>query len=133
MEQLDYNLLLRWFAEFSMDDKVWHHSTFTKNRNRLLEGDIARRFFAEVLAQADLLSKNHFSVDGTVIEAWASHKSYRPKDEDEPPRGSGRNPTVDYRSQKRKHDTHESKANPDALLYKKTKVARPNSVIKVIC
>jgi len=124
MEQLDYNLLFRWFVGFSMDDKVWHHSTFTKNRDRLLEGDIARRFFAEVLkqaAQADLLSTEHFSVDGTVIEAWASHKSYRPKDEEEPPGGGGRNPTVDFRGQKRKRDTHESKTDPEALLYRKNK------------
>jgi len=124
MEQLDYNLLFRWFVGFSMDDCVWHHLTFTKNRDRLLEGDIARRFFAEVLkqaAQADLLSKEHFSVDGTMIEAWASHKSYRPKDEDDPPRGGGRNPTVDFRGQKRKRDTHESKTDPKALLYRKSK------------
>ena len=86
MEQINYNLLFRWFVGFSMDDEVWDHSTFTKNRDRLLGGDVARRFFAQVLdqaARADLLSKEHFSVDGTMIEALASLKSYRPKDEDD--------------------------------------------------
>ncbi|WP_419588302.1 IS5 family transposase, partial [Thiolapillus sp.] len=121
MEQLDYNLLFRWFVGFSIEDPVWHHSTFTKNRDRLLEGDIARQFFAQVLAQADqahLLSKEHFSVDGTVLEAWASHKSYRPKDDETPPKGGGRNPSVDFRGQKRKRDTHESKTDPDAFMYR---------------
>ena len=123
MEQLDYNLLFRWFVGFSIEDPVWHHSTFTKNRDRLLEGDIARQFFAQVLAQADqahLLSKEHFSVDGTVLEAWASHKSYRPKDDETPPKGGGRNPSVDFWGQKRKRDTHESKTDPDAFMYRKS-------------
>ena len=125
MERIDYNLLFRWFVGFSMDDKVWHHSTFTKNRDRLLEGEVAHQFFARVLGQAqaaDLLSKEHFSVDGTLIEALASLKSYRPKDEDEPPtKGGGRNPTVDFRGEKRSRDTHESKTDPDALLFRKSK------------
>lgn len=97
---------------------------FSKNRDRLLEGEVSHRFFSQVLSQAeqaDLLSKEHFSVDGTLIEALASHKSYRPKDEDEPPGGGGRNPTVDFRGEKRCRDTHESKTDPDAYLYKKTK------------
>ena len=88
MEQIDYNLLFRWFVGFSMDDEVWDHSTFTKNRDRVLGGEVAQRFFAQVLDQADradLLSKEHFSVDGTLIESLASQKSYRPKDEDDPP------------------------------------------------
>ena len=126
MEQIDYNLLFRWFVGFSMDDKVWDHSTFSKNRDRLLEGEVAHRFFAEVLAQArkaGLLSKEHFSVDGTLIEALASHKSYRPKDEDGPPGGGGRNPSVDFHGEKRSRDTHESKTDPDALLFKKSKGA----------
>jgi len=125
VEQIDYNLLFRWFVGFSMDDKVWHHSTFTKNRDRLLEGEVAHKFFAQVLEQAradDLLSKEHFSVDGTLIEALASLKSYRPKDEDEPPtQGGGRNPTVDFRGEKRSRDTHESRTDPDALLFRKSK------------
>ena len=124
MEQIDYNLLFRWFVGFSMDDEVWDHSTFSKNRDRLLEGEIAHRFFAEVLGQAEragLLSKEHFSVDGTLIEALASLKSYRPKDEDEPPtQGGGRNPSVDFRGEKRCRETHESKTDPDARLFKKS-------------
>jgi transposase len=124
MEQINYNLLFRWFVGFSMDDEVWNHSTFTKNRDRLLEGEVAHRFFAEVLSQADragLLSKEHFSVDGTLIEALASLKSYRPKDEDGPPGGGGgRNPSVDFHGEKRCRDTHESKTDKDALLFKKS-------------
>ncbi len=111
--------------DFSIDDKVWYHSTFIKNRDRLLEGEVAHQFFAQVLEQslaADLLSKEHFSVDGTLIEALASLKSYRPKDEDEPPtKGGGRNPTADFRGEKRSRETHESKRDPDALLFRKSK------------
>ena len=125
VEQIDYNLLFRWFVGFSLDDRVWHHSTFTKHRDRLLEGEVAHKFFARVLEQAraaDLLSNEHFSVDGTLIEALASLKSYRPKDEDEPPtRGGGRNPSVDFRGEKRRRQTHESKTDPDALLFSKSK------------
>jgi len=124
MEQLDYNLLFRWFVGFSMDDKVWNHSTFSKNRDRLLAGEIAHRFFAQVAKQADeagLVSKEHFSVDGTLIEALASLKSYRSKDDNEPPEGGGRNPSVDFHGEKRSRDTHESKTDKDALLFKKSK------------
>ena len=124
MEQIDYNLLFRWFVGFSMDDKVWNHSVFSKNRDRLLEGEVSHRFFARVLSQAedaDLLSKEHFSVDGTLIEALALHKSYRPKDEDGPPGGGGRNPTVDFHGEKRSRDTHESKTDKDAYLFRKSK------------
>jgi transposase len=123
MEQINYNLLFRWFVGFSLDDKVWNHSVFSKNRDRLLEGEVSHRFFAQVLSQAeraDLLSKEHFSVDGTLIEALASHKSYRPKDEGGMPSGGGRNPTVDFRGEKRSRDTHESKTDPDAYLFKKS-------------
>ncbi len=126
MEQINYNLLYRWFVGFSMDDEVWDHSTFTKNRDRLLAGEVAHRFFAQVLSQAeaaDLLSKEHFSVDGTLIEALASLKSYRPKDEDGPPGGGGRNPSVDFHGEKRSRDTHESKTDKDAYLFKKSKGA----------
>jgi transposase len=124
MEQINYNLLFRWFVGFSMDDEVWDHSTFTKNRDRLLGGAVAHRFFAEVLARADqagLLSQEHFSVDGTLIEALASLKSYRPRDEEGPPGDGGRNPTVDFRGEKRSRETHESKTDPDALLLRKSK------------
>ena len=126
MEQVDYNLLFRWVVGFSMNDKVWEHPTFSKNRDRLLEGEVAHRFFAKVLAQvrkAGLLSKEHFSIDGTLIRALASHKSYRPKYEDSPPGGGGRNPSMDFYGEKRLRDTHESKTNPDALLFKKSKGA----------
>lgn len=124
MEQINYNLLFRWFIGFSMNDEVWDHSSFTRNRDRVLSGEVAHRFFAEVLSQADgagLLSREHFSVDGTLIEALASLKSYRPKDEDEPPGGGGRNRNVDFHGEKRSRDTHESKTDKDALLFKKSK------------
>ena len=99
MEQLDYNLLFRWFVGLGMDDAVWSPTTFTKNRDRLLDGDIAAAFFEAVLIHADtarLLSDEHFTVDGTLLEAWASQKSFRPRDQD-PPSDSGGNPTVNFR------------------------------------
>ena len=103
IEQLDYNLLFRWFVGLGMDDPMWNHSTFSKNRDRLLAGDIAQAFFTEVLAAAKsqrLLSDDHFTVDGTLLEAWASHKSVRPKDEGRsaPPDDPG-NPTVNFRGE----------------------------------
>ena len=124
MEQVNFNLLFRWFVGFSMDDEAWDHSTFTNNRDLLLSGEVAHRFVAEVLGQADragLLSKKRFSVDGTLIEALASLKSYRPKDEDGPPGDGIRKPSVDFHGEKRSRDTHESKTDKDALLFKKTK------------
>jgi transposase len=123
VEQTDYHLLFRWFVGFSMDDAVWDHSSFTKNRDRLLGGEVARRFFELVLGQANragLLSKEHFSVDDTLLEALALHKSYRPKNEDAPG-GSSRNRHIDFPGEKRRRDTHESKTDKDALLFKKTK------------
>ena len=128
MEQLDYNLLFRWFVGLNMDDAVWDPTVFTKNRERLLAGDIAQGFFDQVLAQAyarDLVSLEHFSVDGTLLEAWASQKSFQPKAEgvppgDEPPRApTGRNPSVDFHGQARRNDTHQSTTEPEARLYKK--------------
>lgn len=121
MEQLDYNLLFRWFVGLGMDDAVWSPTTFTKNRDRLLDGDVASAFFDAVLIHADaarLLSDEHFTVDGTLLEAWASHKSFRPRDE-EPPTGSGGNPTVNFHGQRRRNDTHRSTTDPDARLYRK--------------
>jgi transposase len=121
MEQLDYNLLFRWFVGLGIDDAVWAPTTFTKNRDRLLTGDIAAAFFDAVLIHADtarLLSDEHFSVDGTLLEAWASHKSFRPRDE-EPPTGGGGNPTVNFHGQRRRNDTHRSTTDPDARLYRK--------------
>lgn len=124
MEQLDYNLLFRWFVGLSMDDPVWDHSTFSKNRDRLLGSDVALAFFVSVREQAEaagFLSDEHFTVDGTLIEAWASLKSVRPKDNDLPPSGASRNPTVNFRGEKRINDTHASITDPQARLYKKGK------------
>jgi len=124
MEQLDYNLLFRWFVGLNMDDPVWDPTVFTKNRDRLLEGDVAEAFFELVLEQArrqQLLSKEHFTVDGTLIEAWAGQKSFRRKGHgpSEPPDDPG-NPTVDFRGEKRRNDTHQSTTDPDSRLYKKS-------------
>jgi transposase len=123
MEQLDYNLLFRWFVGLGMDDAVWSPTTFTKNRDRLLDGDIAAAFFDAVLIHADterLLSDEHFTVDGTLLESWASQKSFRPRDE-EPPSGGGGNPTVNFHGQRRTNATHQSTTDPDARLYKKAR------------
>ena len=122
MEELDYSVLYRWFVGLSMDDPVWDATTFTKNRERLLRGDVADAFFAAVLAaiRADgLLSDEHFTVDGTLLEAWASHKSFRPKDDDHPPPDDPKNPTVNFHGQPRRNDTHQSTTDPEARLYKK--------------
>jgi transposase len=123
MEQLEYNLLFRWFVGLGMDDAVWSPTTFTKNRDRLLDGDIASAFFEAVLLHAEterLLSDEHFTVDGTLLEAWASQKSFRPRDEEPPPDGGG-NPTVDFHGQHRSNATHQSTTDPDARLYKKAR------------
>src|SRR6478752_10210833 len=125
MEQLDYNLLFRWFVGLSIDDPVWDATVFCKNRDRLLDGDIAARFFVAVLNLPQvrkLLSSEHFSVDGTLIEAWASMKSFVPKDGSKPPPGKGqdggggRNVERDFHGEKRKNDTHSSTTDPDARL-----------------
>jgi transposase len=122
MERLDFDLLFRWFVGLGIDDPVWDHSTFSKNRDRLLEGDVATRFLATLLDRPKvrrLLSNEHFSVDGTLIQAWAGMKSFRPKGgDDEPPRGS-RNPSQDFRGERRSNATHASSTDPDALLYRK--------------
>ena len=122
-ERLEYDLLFRWFVGIGIDDSAWDHSTFSKNRDRLLEGDIAAKFLAAVLAQSQvkkLLSTDHFSVDGTLIEAWASLKSFRPKDEaDDPPSGGGRNAEADFHGKKRSNETHASTSDPDARLYRR--------------
>ena len=125
MERLEFDLLFRWFVGLGIDDPVWDHSVFSKNRDRLLEGEIAAKFLAAVLAQPNvkqLLSSDHFSVDGTLVEAWASMKSLKPRDGgggSEPPAGVGRNAEVDFRGEKRGNDTHVSTSDPDALLYRK--------------
>ncbi len=126
MERLEYDLLFRWFVGIGVDDAAWDHSVFSKNRDRLLEGDIAAKFLAAVLAQPKvkkLLSNDHFSVDGTLIEAWASMKSVKPKDgaAEPPAQGGGRNAEADFHGQKRSNDTHASTTDPDARLYRKGK------------
>ena len=127
MEQLNYNLLFRWFVGLSADDQVWNATVFCKNRDRLLDGDIAAKFFANVLnlpQVGKLLSSDHFSVDGTLIEAWASMKSFVPKDGGDLPSGNdhgngGRNAERDFHGEKRKNDTHFSTTDPDARLFRK--------------
>jgi IS5 family transposase len=124
MEQLQYNLLFRWFVGLNMDEPVWVATVFTKNRDRLLEGEIASSFFAGVLAQAraaDLLSDEHFSVDGTLIEAWAGQKSFQRKDggKKQPPDDPG-NPTVNFHGETRRNETHESTTDADARLARKS-------------
>src|ERR687897_3271230 len=123
MERLEFDLLFRWFVGLGADEPVWDHSSFSKNRDRLLDGDIAAKFLAAVLAQPRvkrLLSSEHFSVDGTLIEAWASMKSFKPKDgSGEPPAGGGRNAAANFRGEKRSNQTHASTTDPDARLYRK--------------
>jgi transposase len=122
MEELDYSVLYRWFVGLSLDDSVWDATTFTKNRDRLLDGDIADAFFAEVLAAVraeGLLSDEHFTVDGTLLEAWASHKSFKPKDGPPSPPDDPKNPTVNFHGERRCNDTHQSTTDPEARLYKK--------------
>jgi transposase len=123
MEQLDYNLLFRWFVGMNVDDAVWDVTVFTKNRERLLAADVAKTLFAEVLAQArsrELLSSEHFTVDGTLIEAWASHKSFKRKDgsDRQTPDDPG-NPTVDFHGEQRANATHQSTTDPEARLARK--------------
>ena len=124
MEQVRYNLLFRWFIGLAIDDEVWDHSVFSKNRDRLLEHAVVERFFTEVMRLAEqrkLLSKEHFSVDGTLIQAWASHKSFVPKDGGDPGAGGsgGRNAEADWKGKARSNDTHASTTDPDARLFRK--------------
>ena len=122
MEQLDYNLLFRWFVGLDLDAPVWDVTVFTKNRDRLLEGDVATAFFKQVLAQATahrLLSDEHFTVDGTLIEAWAGQKSFKPKGQVTPPPDDPGNPSVNFRGERRTNATHASTTDPEARLYKK--------------
>jgi transposase len=123
MEELDYSVLFRWFVGLGMDDPVWDATTFTKNRDRLLAGDVAEAFFQEVMAEArvaGLLSDEHFTVDGTLLEAWASQKSFRRRDTPPDVPDDPGNPTVNFRGEERKNDTHQSTTDPDARLYKKS-------------
>jgi transposase len=122
MEEIDYSILFRWFVGMNLDEPVWDVTVFTKNRNRLLEGDVAREFLAEVVGQAELnglTSDEHFTVDGTLIEAWASLKSFQPKGEKKGPPDDPGNPSVDFHGEKRSNQSHESTSDPDALLARK--------------
>jgi transposase len=123
MEEMDYNLLFRWFVGLNADDEVWDATTFTKNRDRLLQADVAKEFLNHVVAQArakGLTSDEHFTVDGTLLEAWASLKSFQPKEGNpSPPPDDPGNPTVNFRGEKRSNQTHESKTDPEALLARK--------------
>jgi len=131
MEQMQYNLLFRWFVGLSVDEPVWHPTVFTKNRDRLLEGAVAEEFFSLIVNQARrkrLLSDDHFTVDGTLIEAWAGQKSFQRKDNDHdplnpPPVDRSSNPTVNWHKEKRSNETHASRTDPMARLYKKTRGA----------
>jgi len=122
MEEIDYSMLFRWFVGMNLDEPVWDATVFTKNRNRLLEGDVAREFLCEVVKQAQakgLTSDEHFTVDGTLIEAWASLKSFQRKDGTNQPPDDPGNPTVNFHGEKRSNQTHESTTDPDALLARK--------------
>jgi transposase len=123
MEEMDYNLLFRWFVGLNADDAVWDATVFTKNRDRLLQADVAKQFLAQVVAQAGargLTSDEHFTVDGTLLEAWASAKSFQPKEEKKtPPPGDPGNPTVNFHGEQRSNDTHESTTDPESQLARK--------------
>ena len=129
MEQLDYNLLFRWFVGLGIDDPVWHPTAFTTNRDRLLEGEVAAKFLAAVLDHAQvrqLLSREHFSVDGTLVEAWASMKSFRPKDGADEPPGGGRNGSRNFHGEQRRNDTHVSTTDGAARLSARAPAKRPS-------
>ena len=123
MERLNFDLLFRWFVGLGIDDEVWDHSVFSKNRDRLLEAEISAKFLAAILTQPEvkrLLSNDHFSVDGTLVQAWASLKSFKAKnDGEQPPPADGRNEEVDFRGEKRSNRTHASTTDRDAMLYRK--------------
>src|SRR5579863_3266134 len=117
MEEIDYSVLFRWFVGMNLDEPVWDVTVFTKNRDRLLDGDVAREFLCEVVKQAQgkgLTSDEHFTVDGTLIEAWASLKSFQRKDQKNPPPDDPGNPSVDFHGEKRSNETHESTTDEDA-------------------
>lgn len=123
-ERLEYDLLFKWFLDLNLEDPAFDPSSFSKNRARLLEHDVAGRFMQAVIEEAQrrrLLSEEHFTVDGTLLEAWASLKSFRPKDDQDPPTGRGRNPERDFRGVPRKNESHASTTDPEARLYTKSK------------
>jgi len=124
MEQLNFNILFRWFVGLGLDDRIWDATVFTKNRRRLLEGEVDVKFFEGILTRArekGLISEEHFTVDGTLIEAWAGQKSFQKKNRPTPPPDDPGNPTINFRGEKRANDTHESKTDPQARLWRKAK------------
>jgi hypothetical protein len=130
MEQLDYNLLYRWFVGLNMDEPMWDVTVFTKNRERLLKGNIAQALFQTVLEQAraqSLLSEEHFTVEGTLIEAWAGQKSFQRRDAPpQPPEDGGSNPTVNFHGEQRRNDTHRSTTDPEASCIANRAGANPS-------
>jgi transposase len=123
MEEIEYSILFRWFVGLNLEEEVWDATVFTKNRDRLLEADVAKQFLARVVAQArekGFVSDEHFTVDGTLLEAWAGAKSFQPKDGRNGPPDDPGNPTVNFRGEKRSNQTHESKTDPDARLARKS-------------
>ncbi len=129
VERIEFDLLFRWFVGLGVDDPVWDATTFTKNRDRLLAGEVAVKFLPAVVARGRvkrLLSSEHLSVDGTLIEAWSSPKSFQPKDGSGSPPGLGRNGERDFHGERRSNDTHASTTDPDARLYRKAAARRPN-------
>jgi transposase len=123
MEEIDYNILFRWFVGLNLDEEVWDATTFTKNRERLLEADVAKQFLAAVVELArgkGVVSDEHFTVDGTLLEAWASAKSFQPKEGKNPPPDDPGNPTINFRGQRRSNETHESQTDPEARLARKS-------------
>ena len=136
MEQINYNLLFRWFVGLPMDAEIWHPTVFTHNRDRLMEADVAHAFLAELLVLPQvkkLLSSEHFSVDGTLIDAWASMKSFRPKDGSGDPPGLGRNGERNFHKEKRSSETHASTTDPDARLYRRRTAARAGCASWAMC
>jgi transposase len=123
MEEIDYSMLFRWFVGLNLDEEVWDATTFTKNRDRLMDADVAKEFLAQVVERAraqGLTSDDHFTVDGTLLEAWASLKSFQPKErKDTPPPDDPGNPTVDFHGEKRSNETHESTTDAEAKLARK--------------
>jgi len=136
MEEIDYSILYRWFVGLSLDDQVWDATTFTKNRDRLLEAAVAKEFLAQVVERArtaGLISDEHFTVDGTLLDAWASLKSFQPKDKQDAPPDDPGNPTVNFHGQERSNETHESKTDPHALLARKGQGKEAKLSYNAIC
>ena len=135
-ERLRYDLLFKWFLDLNIMDESFDHSVFSKNKERLLEHQVAREFLVKVIDEArrrHLLSQDHFTVDGTLLEAWASLKSFSPKDEGKPPTGGAKNPSVDFHGQQRANDTHQSTTDAETLLAKKGAGKRLNYVLPATC